>query len=184
MDCLTETTLYEYIDGSLSNVKKGMVRDHLILCGDCKARYESYEKLEKALQNVSFIQPPEVIERNVLRSLFPLVPSYASIFAFMAASFLLMIVGIYYYFDFANNSLMQAYQLTAVSAGNWLGAAIKGILEITSSLFAIFKAANKFLAIMNISIGAEAILLMTLAVLTLGIFAVSKFLFKKSNNNI
>jgi predicted anti-sigma-YlaC factor YlaD len=108
MECLTNTKIQDYIEGTLNSVESAMVRDHLIVCAACKKKYNEYELLEKHLLQPVEIIPPAIIERRVLRELFPLLPSYTSIFALVAASFVLLVTGIYIYFDFANNSIIQA----------------------------------------------------------------------------
>ena len=106
MECLTSTKIQDYIEGTLNSVESAMVRDHLIVCAACKKKYNEYEALEKHLLQPMEIIPPPIIERRVLRELFPALPSFSSIFALIAASFVLLVTGIYIYFDFANNSII------------------------------------------------------------------------------
>ncbi|MCP4120308.1 MAG: hypothetical protein GY751_00975, partial [Bacteroidetes bacterium] len=70
MKCLTDINIEEYIDGALTNVESAIVRDHLIVCQSCNTRYESFYAMEKVLREPLFIEPPSIIERNVLKELF------------------------------------------------------------------------------------------------------------------
>ncbi len=184
MECLSETTLHEYIEGSLSAVEKSIIRDHLIVCTGCAARYEFYGNLEKSLSEPVFIAPPPIIEQNVLRMLFPRIPTYSSVFAFIAAGFLLLVTSIYIYFDFANNSIVQAFQLTSHSTSNWLGSIIKGISTVFSSVYGVFKAINAFFQIIfSVNIGVEIIALMVVMSCTLGLYSISQLVLKKIKGN-
>ncbi len=184
MECLTNKKIHEYIEGILPAVEKSLVRDHLIVCGKCRAQYEAYERLEQTLNEPVYITPPAVIERNVLKQLFPLIPSYSSIFALIAASFLLLITSIYIYFDFANNSIVQAFQLTSHNTSNWIGSIIKAISTIFSAVYAVFKAISRFIEIIfRVDIGIEIIGLVVLLLLMLVFFSISQLLFKKIRGN-
>lgn len=177
MECLNDLTIHDYIEGSLTAVEKSIVRDHLILCTGCRARYETYEKLEKSLVEPVHITPPPIIERNVLNMLFPRIPSYSSIFALIAASFLLLVTSIYIYFDFSNNSVIKALESTS---SNWLGSIIRGISTIFSTIYAIFKTINAFFEIIfKVNIGVEIIAVAVLLLLSLGFYSVSHLLLKK-----
>ncbi len=180
MACLKSEKIHEYIEGSLPAVERSLVRDHLILCEKCRAQYEVYDRLEQSLNEPVYIVPPAVIERNVLKKLFPLTPSYSSIFALIAASFLLLVTSIYIYFDFANNSIVRAFQLTSHNTSNWIGSIIKAISTIFSVVYAVFKAINKFFEIIfRVDIGVEIIGLIVLLLLMLGFYSISQFLLKK-----
>ncbi len=180
MECLNETKLQEYIDGSLTNVEKAMVRDHLIVCEDCRIEYELFSEMEKSLESPLLLEPPEIIERSVLKTLFPMVPNYASISAFIAASFLLLVTGIYTYFGFADNSLVQAYQLTSSSTLNWVGSMIQTISQIVSGMMAVFDAVNRFLSVIfSGQIGTGIIGLSSLMFVMLCIFSISKLVLRK-----
>ena len=39
MECLSDIKIHDYVEGSLTAVEKSIVRDHLILCAGCRARY-------------------------------------------------------------------------------------------------------------------------------------------------
>lgn len=180
MACLHDIKIQEYIEGGLTTVEKSMVRDHLIACVKCRTRYHGYEKLEKSLTEPVFITPPPIIERNVLRMLFPRIPSYSSIFALLAASFLLLISSIYIYFDFANNSIIQALRLSSHDTSNWIGSIIKAISTIFSTVYAVFKAINAFFEIIfKVNIGIEIIALSVLLLLSLSFYSFSQLLFKR-----
>lgn len=180
MACLHDIKIQEYIEGGLPAVEKSLIRDHLITCAKCRAKYQGYEKLEKNLVDPVYITPPAIIEKNVLRILFPRIPSYSSVFALLAASFLLLITSIYIYFDFANNSMIQAFQLSSHNTSNWIGSIIKTISTIFSIVYAVFKAINAFLEIIfKVNIGIEIIALSILILLSLGFYSFSQLLFKK-----
>ncbi len=184
MACLNDTRLQEYIDGSLTTVERAIVRDHLIVCADCRERHQSYEQLERNLLEPVEITPPDIIRRNVMKTLFPVLPSYASIFTAIAASFLMLVTGIYVYFDFANNSIIQAFQLTSSTTTNWLGSILKSISTIFSAVYAVFKAINKFTSILlKVDIGVEIIGLSALVLLMFGFYWVSNMMFKKMKGN-
>lgn len=180
MDCLNEVTLNEYTDGALSTVQRSLIRDHLIVCETCRLKQERYQILEKCLAEPIFVTPPDNIERNVMRFLFRPAPSFSSVFSFVAASFLLMVTGIYIYFDFANNSLIQAFQLTSQDTSNWLASSIKAVSTIFSSVYAVFKAINKFISIiLNINLGVEIIGVTIILMAVIFIYYVFRFALKK-----
>ncbi|MCP4158167.1 MAG: hypothetical protein GY757_61275 [bacterium] len=184
MECLTDIKLNEYIEGSLTAVEKSIVRDHLILCQSCNQRYETYMNLEKTLMDPVFITPPDIITKSVMKQLFPFVPGYTSIFAFIAASFLLLVTSIYVYFDFSNNSIVQAFELTSDSTSNWLGAILKTISTIFTSIYAVFKAFNRFLEIVfKVNIGVEIIGLSIMLMMILTYYSLSHLVFKKVKGN-
>ncbi len=181
MECLNNKKIQEYIDGDLANVEKAMVRDHLIVCEKCKHEYEYYQRLEKYLQDPVYIKPPAVIERSVMKTLFPRMPAYSSIFALIAASFVLIVTWIYIYFDFANNSLIQALQLTSENTSNWIGAIIKVISSIFSAVYALFRVLNALIEVVfKVNVGVEIIGLMTFAFFSPLLYFITRMIFKKS----
>jgi len=180
MECLTSTKIQDYIEGTLNSVESAMVRDHLIVCAACKRKYNEYEILEKHLLQPVEIIPPAIIERRVLRELFPLLPSYTSIFALVAASFVLLVTGIYIYFDFANNSIIQALQLTSNTTSNWLASVIKVISTVFSAVYTVFEAVNRVLTLLlKVNLGAEVIGLMVFVLFTLLFYPLLKLAFRK-----
>jgi hypothetical protein len=180
MECLTNTKIQDYIEGTLNSVESAIVRDHLIICAACKKKYNEYELLEKHLLQPVEIIPPAIIERRVLRELFPLLPSYTSIFALVAASFVLLVTGIYIYFDFANNSLIQAIQLTSNTTSNWLASVIKVISAVFSGVYTVFEAVNRVLKLLlKINLGAEVIGLTVFVLFTLLFYPIFKLAFRK-----
>ncbi|MFC2146450.1 anti-sigma factor family protein [Acidobacteriota bacterium] len=180
MECLTSTKIQDYIEGTLNSVENAMVRDHLIVCAACKKKYNEYEALEKHLLQPVEITPPAIIERRVLRELFPLLPSYSSIFALIAASFVLLVTGIYIYFDFANNSIIQAIQLTSNTTSNWLASIIKVISTVFSAVYTVFEAMNRLLKLLlKINLGAEIIGLTVFVLFTLLFYPILKVAFRK-----
>jgi len=180
MECLTNTKIQDYIEGTLNSVESAMARDHLIVCPACKKKYNEYETLEKHLLQPVEIIPPAIIERRVLAELFPLLPSYTSIFALVAASFVLLVTGIYIYFDFANNSIIQAIQLTTNTTSNWLATLIKVISAVFSGVYTIFEAMNRVLKLLlKINLGAEIIGLTVFVLFTLLFYPIFKLAFRK-----
>ncbi len=147
MVCLTDIKIQEYVEGTLNNVESAMARDHIIVCDRCKGVHDRYEKLEKFLLHPVEVVPPSIIERNVLNFLFPRLPSYSSIFALIAASFILLVTSIYIYFDFANNSLIRAFNLTSSNTSSWIGSIVRFISTAFSFVYASFKALNRLLSI-------------------------------------
>ena len=180
MECLTNTKIQDYIEGTLNSVESAIVRDHLIICAACKKKYNEYELLEKHLLQPVEIIPPAIIEHRVLKELFPLLPSYTSIFALVAASFVLLVTGIYIYFDFANNSIIQAIQLTSNTTSNWLASVIKVISAVFSGVYTVFEAVNRVLKLLlKINLGAEVIGLTVFVLFTLLFYPIFKLAFRK-----
>jgi hypothetical protein len=180
MDCLTETKIQEYIDGTLNSVESAMVRDHIIVCGKCRKEYAYFEKLEKHLLHPVEIIPPPIIERSVLRTLFPMLPTYSSIIGLIAASFLLLVTWIYIYFDFANNSFIRAFQLTSKDTSNFIGSIIEGICAVFSAVFTVFKVLNRFLNILlGVNLGAEIIGLTIFTFFAAAFYWIYKAAFKR-----
>jgi len=180
MECLSPNKLQEYVDGGLSNMENAIVRDHLIVCNKCKLEYDYYDRLEQFLNRADYMVPPVIIEQNVMKQLFPRVPAYSSIFAFIAASFLLVITWIYIYFDFANNSLIQAMQMTSDNTSNWVGSIIKVISSIFSGVYAVFKVLNALIEVVfNVNVGVEIIGIVTFALFSSILYLLSQKVFKK-----
>ena len=170
MECLTSTKIHGYIEGNLNSVESAMVRDHLIVCSACKREYGYYETLEKHLVQPVELIPPPIIEGRVLRELFPRLPSYSSVIALIAASFVLLVTGIYIYFDFANNSIVQAIQLTSSTTSDWLASLIKMISTVFSAVYTVFDALSRMVKLLfKINLGAE--------ILGLAIFILFSLLF-------
>jgi predicted anti-sigma-YlaC factor YlaD len=183
MECLNNIKIQEYIDGNLNSVENAMVRDHLIVCESCNNQFESFQQLEKQLMEPVELIPPPRIEQNVLSYLFPKLPTYSSIAALIAASFVLMVTGIYIYFDFANNSIVQALQLTSNNTSTWLGSIITFISNIFSGVYTVFKAMNRFLDIIfQVNIGAELVGLTVLVLFSLLFYSIFRLAWKKLNN--
>ena len=185
MKCLTNRKIQDYVEGNLNSVESAMVRDHIIVCAACRSEYNYYEKLEKQLLQPVEITPPAVIQYNVLKELFSFtkLPTYSSICALIAASFVLLVSGIYIYFDFANNSIIQALQLTSNNTSNWIGSIIKFISTIFSAVYTVFKALNRFFDIIfNINLGAEIVGLTVLVLFSLLFYSIFKVALKKLKN--
>lgn len=179
MECLNHKKIQQTIDGDLTRVEKAMVRDHLIVCDRCRQEYEYHERLEQFLQEPVYIKPPEIIERSVMRTLFPRIPSYSSIFALIAASFVFIVTWIYIYFDFANNSLIQAIQMTSESTSNWIGSIVKFISTVFSGVYAVFRVVDALIAVVfNVNVGVEIIGLLTFTFFAALLYFVSRKIFK------
>jgi predicted anti-sigma-YlaC factor YlaD len=180
MECLTSTKIHEYIEDQLNSVESAMVRDHLIVCSACKREYGLYETLEKNLLQPVEILPPPVIESRVLRELFPRLPTYSSIVSLIAASFVLLVTGIYIYFDFANNSIVQALQLTSHTTSNWLASVIKMISTVFSTVYTLFDALNRMLTlVLKVNLGAEILGLTIFILFSLLFYPLLKAAFRK-----
>ena len=180
MECLTDTKIQHYVDGSLSSVENAMIRDHLITCQACSKAHEYYEALEEVLWRPVEMTPPAIIEQNVLRVLFPKLPTYSSILALIAASFSLLVTSIYIYFDFANNSLIRAFNLTSSSTTSWIGSVVRFISSFFSVVYTIFKAINRLINIFTgVNLGAELVGLTLFSVGLAGSYFILKATFKK-----
>jgi len=183
MECLTDIKIHQYAEGELNSVETSMVRDHLIVCQTCNAEYEFARLMENHLLEPVEIMPPAMIERNVINQLFPKLPTYSSVFAFIAAGFILLITSIYIYFDFANNSIVQALQMTSSTTSNWIGSIVSFIYATFSSVYAVFKVLNKFLAIIfQINLGAEIVGLTVFIMVSLIFYSIFKLALKKIKN--
>jgi len=180
MECLTSTKIHDYIEGNLNSVENSMIRDHIIVCPSCRKEYRHYEALEKQLVQPVEITPPPIIERRVMQELFPRLPSYSSIFALIAASFILLVTSIYVYFDFANNSIVQAIQLTSSTTSNWIASIIKFISTVFTSIYTIFKVLNRFLnIILKVNLGAEIIAITVFILFTALFYPILKLTLRK-----
>ncbi|MCP5049619.1 MAG: hypothetical protein GY940_20785 [bacterium] len=183
MACLTSKKIQEYVDHSLNSVENAMARDHLIVCESCKAEHHRYRQLEKQLVQPVELIPPAIIERSVIRHLFPKLPTYSSIIGLIAASFVLLVTSIYIYFDFANNSLIQAMQLTSSNTSNWIASIITFISNVFSGVYTVFKAMNRLLdVIFQVNFGAEIVGLTLLILFSLLFYSVFRMALKKLNS--
>ncbi|HDP94273.1 MAG TPA: zf-HC2 domain-containing protein [Candidatus Aminicenantes bacterium] len=163
MECPQNERLAHYVEGDLSPIQSAMIRDHLIHCKPCRSRLRQFQKVEAGLVYPPMRTPPLCIEKSVMRRLFPVLPTYGAVLAFVAASFLLLVTWIYIYFDFANNSLVQAMQVTSNRLFRFAGGIVQGISAVFSTVYASFKAFSKLLsAVLNLQIQAELLLFMLL----------------------
>jgi len=179
MECLSELKIQEYVDGNLNNVESAMIRDHIIQCDRCRKIHNEYEALEQILFQPIEITPPPIIEQNVLRTLFPKIPTYSSIFALIAASFVLMVTSIYIYFDFSHNSLVEAFNLTSSTTTSWIGSIIRFISAVFSVMYTLFKILSRLMSILlDINIGAEIIGASLLLFGLAGFYLVSRFTYR------
>lgn len=183
MECLANNKIQEYIDGTLNSVESAMVRDHLIVCDTCREVHEEYMVLEKQLMKPVEIPVPSVIERNVMNQLFPKLPTFSSIAAMIAAGLLMLIAWTYIYFDFANNSIIQAIRLTSDTTSNWIASVINIISSIFNTTYALFTALNRYLQILlNINLGAEVIGLTFFGLFSLAFYYLFRVAYKKLGN--
>lgn len=180
MECLKNKTIQEYIDKSLNRYEQSIIRDHLIVCEKCRAKYEQFKKMEKLLINPVYKEPPAKIEKFVMNRLFSKIPTYSSIFVLISLSFVLLVSWVYIYFDFDNNSIIQAFKLTSNSYFNWITSIITFISNIFSSVYAIFKVLNKlFMIIFNVNIGTQLFGLIILSIFISVFYFVSRIVYKK-----
>jgi len=180
MECINSEKILDYIEGNINSVESAMMRDHIFMCPVCKKEYELYMQVERQLLKPVEITPPPVIERNVLNYLFHKTPSLSSIISLIAASFFLLIVWIYIYFDFANNSIIQAIRLTSSDTSSWIGSVIKMVSSVFTGIYTVFSIINRFLKILlNVNIGVEIVGVTLVALFTLMLYPVFKFAYKK-----
>ena len=181
MECLLDEKIQHYIEKSLSSVEASRIRDHLIVCKKCQLKYKQYVQVENGLADPVYKNPPAQIVKNVMNKIVVKLPTYSSIFALIAASMVLLVSWIYIYFDFSNNSLIQALKLTSNSTSNWIGQVIKIISNIFSSVYSIYKSINKFFEIIfNVNIGIEIFGLSILILSMILVYALYLLLVKRS----
>jgi len=158
MACLADEKIQDYIEKNLGAVENSMVRDHLIVCESCKHKHDQFVRIESMLTDPVLMEVPLEIEKMVMKTLFSKLPTYTSIVTLVAASFMFFVTWIYVYFDFANNSLVQAFKMASNGTSKWIGSIIQFISVVFSSVYTVFKAINKFFAIvLNVHVGAELI---------------------------
>ncbi|MEN8154677.1 MAG: hypothetical protein ABFR75_11720 [Acidobacteriota bacterium] len=156
MKCLSESQLNKYASNSLPGVEASIARDHILSCRKCKNAIELYKQIEDGLNDPVMKNPPAIIEKNVMKKLYPKFSYISSILTLVAVSFLMLVAGIYIYFDFANDSIIKAFQLTGVKTTSIIASGINFITGIFSGLYAIFKALNTFFeVIFKVKIGVE-----------------------------
>ncbi len=156
MKCLSNEKIIRYLEHSQNSMEYSLTRDHILSCEKCQNTLKYYELLESGLQEPECKEPPVEIEKNVMKKLFPRFSHIASLFSLIAASFMLLIAGIYIYFDFANDSMIRAFILTKDQATSVISGAAKFISAVFSGLLTIFKAVNTLLeVILNVKIGVE-----------------------------
>ena len=160
MECPPNETLARFSEKTLNTVESALIRDHLIHCMDCRRRVNEFAAVDRSLSQPRMLTPPPVIEKSVMRRLFPVLPTYGAVFAFVIASLLLLVTWIYIYFDFANNSLIQAMQVTSNRLFRLMGGLIQGISTVFSGVYAGFKAISKLLsALIHVNLQGEVVLL-------------------------
>jgi len=172
MKCLNNKQINDYMEKTLNSMEYSLIRDHILSCGKCRESLKHYELIENNLKEPELKEAPAAIEQFVMRKLFPRFSHVASLITLIAASFMLLIVGIYIYFDFANDSMIKAFHLTKDNATSIISSIVKFVSVVFSGLLAIFKAINALLeALLNVHIGVEitgtffAILLITISYL-------------------
>jgi hypothetical protein len=181
MDCLKPDKIQHYIEKTLGSVEMSRIRDHLILCERCQLKYKQYVQIESSLADPDTVEPPAQIQRHVMKKIYAKLPTYSSIFTLIAASIVMLVSWIYIYFDFSNNSLIQALKLTSNSTSNWIGQVIKVISDIFSSVYAMYKSINKFFEIIfNVNIGIEIFGFSVLIVSMILVYALYILVFKRS----
>lgn len=166
MACSSDDQLQQYVDGELSSIEQCLLRDHLLACPTCRRRSEIYAGLNRCLAQPLTVEPPDMILRSVMRRIYPEFPRYSSIAAMIAASFFFLITWIYIYFDFANNSLIRALQVTSDNASGLFISVVKIISSLFYYTYASFKAIRAFLQVavkVDVHVEIIALLLLTLA---------------------
>lgn len=144
MACPSETTLLEHVEATLAPIEAAMVRDHVLACPRCARRADEYRRLNRELAHPDLIEPPTIILQNVMKRLYPEMPTIPSVIALIAASLVFLVSWIYITFDFAHNSLVQAFQLAQGSTAGWVGGIVRIISTAFSFVYASFKAINAF----------------------------------------
>lgn len=181
MECLKPDKIQHYIEKTLGSVEMSRIRDHLILCETCQLKYKQYLQIENGLTDPVTAEPPTQILRNVMKRVYTKLPTYSSVFTLIAASIVMLVSWIYIYFDFSNNSLIQALKLTSNSTSSWLGQVIRVISDIFSSVYAIYKSINKFFEIIfNVNIGIEIFGLSVLILTMTLVYVLYLLIFKRS----
>ncbi len=156
MKCLNNKQIIKFMEKTLNSVEYSLIRDHILSCDKCKEALKHNELIETSLKEPQLKEPPFEIENYVMRKLFPRFSHVASLITLIAASFMLLIAGIYIYFDFANDSMIKAFHLTRDHATSIISSSVKFISVIFSGLLTIFKAINVLLeALLNVRIGVE-----------------------------
>lgn len=184
MKCLSNKKIIGYLEKSLNSVEYSLSRDHILSCEKCRDTVKNFEILENALDKPEFKEPPVEIENYVMRKLFPRFSHIASLITLIAASFMLLIAGIYIYFDFANDSMIQAFQLTKDQATSVISSAVKFVSVVFSGLLTIFKAVNTLLEVMlNVRIGVEVTGLIFAFILIMISYLIYNKVFLKINDS-
>jgi len=156
MKCLTNEIIIRYMEKSLKGVEYSMTRDHILSCDKCREALAHFKLIEKNLNSPDMKEPPAEIQQVVMKKLFPGFSHVASLVTLIAASFMLLIAGIYIYFDFANDSMIRAFSMTRDHATSVISSIVKFVSVIFSGLMAMFKAVNSLLeALLNLRIGVE-----------------------------
>jgi hypothetical protein len=180
MECLSDQKLIEYIDKGLPSVELSLIRDHLVVCPQCQARHKKYSQIENYLNEPVYDEPPAEIEKYVLRRIYSRIPTYSSVLTLIAASFVFLVSWIYIYFDFANNSMVRALQLTTDNTTSWVGSVIKVISTVFTAVYGGFQAVNKFIAIVfDVHLGVEIIGLSVLILSLLFFYGFYRWFFKR-----
>jgi predicted anti-sigma-YlaC factor YlaD len=180
MACLPDDKILAYLEGECRSIEQSLIRDHLLICPNCRHTADSYAELQKILAQPVTSELPAWLVPQVMKRIYPEIPKYTSIAALIAASFIFFVTWIYIYFDFSRNSLIQALQLTAKGTSGWLVTIIKGISTIYNSVQAAFKACNAFLNILlNIRLGGPVLIASALAFSGLLLFVMIRLLLKK-----
>lgn len=180
MVCLPDDKILNYLEGEIKSIEQALIRDHLLVCPDCRHTADSYAELHKILEQPVTSEPPAWLIPKIMKNIYPEIPKYTSIAAMIAASFIFFVTWIYIYFDFSRNSLIKALQLTTASTSGWLVNIIKGISTIYNSVQAVFKACNAFLGmLLHIRLDGTLIIASALAFSGISLFTIIRLLLKK-----
>ena len=180
MECLNDAKIQKYLEHSLNSLEHSMVRDHLIGCTRCSKKFEAYQKIEQILEKPEMVSPPKEVQRFVMAKLFPALPKFSSIMTLIVVSFVSLLSAIYIYFDFANNSIIQALQVTSNNTSNWVITIVKTISAVFSGVYALFKALNGIMeAIFKVNVGVEVLASLFTIMCMLFFYSMYKLLFKR-----
>jgi len=183
MKCLSDKKIIEYTENEMNGVEYSLSRDHILSCEKCRQSVKSYELLETELKESENVIVPSEIEEYVTNKLFPCFSHAASLITLIVTSFMLLISGIYIYFDFANDSMIKAFQLTKDQTTSLISSIVKFVSSVFSGLLTVFKAVNSILEVLlNVRIGVEITGILFVVILAVLSYLIYNKLFLKLRN--
>ncbi len=155
MKCLSDDKIIAYTENELNSVDSSLIRDHLIVCKKCSEKYALYMEMNNALNEPFLLNPPEQIEKTVINKITKGYSYFGSIVSLILASFLMLITGIYIYFNFANDSIIQALKATSKKTSTLISTFVNFVETVFIGINTVFKALNSLIeAVLNIHLGA------------------------------